>query len=311
MNITKNACILIGVASILAACGGGEAADPKDADHLAETGTIVSVPQPTRQQTDGTSPFDAGEEASPDAEPGDTADASAEAADVDTDAADASAEAADVDTDAADASPDAPDAAEAADVDTDAADASADATDVDANAVGVQGDATVAQADATDTPAYPDGGDGGSVSGDTGTGGLDAGSTSADDSSSVQNQPDVASPPSPPVKLSVGTQCSSDSDCQSGVCGCNGSPPPTVCLASSESNPAPCYNPPAAPCGAGDDNLRDNGWCGPDGNVYYCLNEHWYLKTICTSGCHSNSTVCIQIGNESCQFPDYCNGSEP
>jgi hypothetical protein len=35
------------------------------------------------------------------------------------------------------------------------------------------------------------------------------------------------------------TQCSIDAECQSGVCGCNGGPPPMVCLPS-EAYPRMC-----------------------------------------------------------------------
>jgi hypothetical protein len=44
---------------------------------------------------------------------------------------------------------------------------------------------------------------------------------------------------------------------------------------------APPEQPPNVPCGAGDDALADNGMCGPDGRVYYCLKGTWYLKADC------------------------------
>src|SRR5262249_28422476 len=72
------------------------------------------------------------------------------------------------------------------------------------------------------------------------------------------------------------------SDCQSGRCGCNGAPPPTVCLPSA-AYPTTCAGQPNAPCGAGDNNGPNNGTCGTDGRVYYCYQTQWHLKEDCVA----------------------------
>jgi hypothetical protein len=51
----------------------------------------------------------------------------------------------------------------------------------------------------------------------------------------------------------------------------------------------PAQQPPSAPCGAGDLNGPNNGWCGPDGRVYYCYQYHWYLK----DDCLAKSQTCV------------------
>ena len=42
-----------------------------------------------------------------------------------------------------------------------------------------------------------------------------------------------------------------------------------------------CLSPPPVVCGAGDDNLSDNGWCGTDNRNYYCYQNVWHLKEDC------------------------------
>jgi hypothetical protein len=47
-----------------------------------------------------------------------------------------------------------------------------------------------------------------------------------------------------------------------------------------------CNSAPTAACGAGDLAGSDNGWCGSDGNVWYCYQTEWYIKANCAGrGC--------------------------
>jgi uncharacterized membrane protein YgcG len=73
---------------------------------------------------------------------------------------------------------------------------------------------------------------------------------------------------------------------------------------------------PNSPCGAGDNNLSDNGTCGTDNRVYYCYQGVWHLKDDCVAKhevcqvrpgiadqCTCPGTVC---GVRCCPASDWC-----
>ncbi|HEX8965123.1 MAG TPA: hypothetical protein VF820_01670, partial [Patescibacteria group bacterium] len=65
---------------------------------------------------------------------------------------------------------------------------------------------------------------------------------------------------------------------------------------------------PTSSCGAGNNNGSGNGTCGTDGNVYYCYQYAWHLKTTCSSGCQTNPPGVADTCNGSSSGPS---GSNP
>lgn len=103
-------------------------------------------------------------------------------------------------------------------------------------------------------------------------------------------------PPLSACAKAGGTCCTDDSGpSQYNRCVSNNGPANSLSCPDSSQG---CFGPkqpsgaPTAQCGAGSNPPgNDNGWCGTDGNVYFCYQGLWSIKSTCSNGCQTNPGV--------------------